>query len=67
MAAGWQGAGRSPDRADAMIWAMSELAGFTAAGWQGAGRSPDRADAMIWAMTELAVKPERAPPSLRRL
>jgi phage terminase large subunit-like protein len=25
-AAGWQGAGRSPDRGDAMIWAMTELA-----------------------------------------
>ncbi|HEX8620798.1 MAG TPA: hypothetical protein VF718_02425 [Allosphingosinicella sp.] len=25
-AAGWQGAGASPDRADAMIWAMTELA-----------------------------------------
>jgi phage terminase large subunit-like protein len=26
-AGGWQGAGRSPDRADAMIWAMTELTG----------------------------------------
>jgi phage terminase large subunit-like protein len=25
-AEGWHGAGASPDRADAMIWAMTELA-----------------------------------------